>query len=435
MLAARLAGCGLAKAGLVTALVVFGKVTASSPASAAQVAVSSTTLSAGTAASLAAVLLTKTAYIGMGTALVVGVGASMTNVLPGPHDGSATTRSGERPPASIRGVAQGAGSLYFFPEGTDGPVMMRLQATEGQPVHWAVLQTDQANFFCDGSRVELRNQRALAPGLDPWTLPIDLKAASSPLTVPMNGPGTLVVVSGAGDQLRATRVRQPNALQEDYFQPNRGVGLTWADLRDPMHKRGWAFFEIEGSLQGRPVSGAGLVAFVYAAYRQHRPWLRLDGPNGLHLTDLTDSATLQGPSGSTGLNGGDLLRGLSRPWMGLHTADLIRREAGRSGLQSSLDLDRRTDKASLRISQGETALCYTIDMDLDLIERIDLVQKDLPAGQLIFRYLQEDPSRASRFMPPVPASWSHRDPRPLSGPLWLMRLTEGSLGGHSAQDH
>ncbi|MCK5000046.1 MAG: sigma-70 family RNA polymerase sigma factor, partial [Anaerohalosphaera sp.] len=47
------------------------------------------------------------------------------------------------------------------------------------------------------------------------------------------------------------------------------------DIRDQMHKRGWTYFKIAGDIDGKEITGAGRMPFIYAASEDNWAWLRL----------------------------------------------------------------------------------------------------------------------------------------------------------------
>ena len=125
-LARQLARRGLGKGALLTALVVFGKMTAPTEAAATTISVSAGTVKAGVAATVAGVALSKTAVVTVGTAAVVAVGTSeFVQYREAPAaEGRETIRTA-RVLGEQRNVKERV-TEYFYPERPDGAVMIRV---------------------------------------------------------------------------------------------------------------------------------------------------------------------------------------------------------------------------------------------------------------------------------------------------------------------
>jgi hypothetical protein len=150
----------------------------------------------------------------------------------------------------------------------------------------------------------------------------------------------------------------------------------------------------------------------------------------LVVVDSGSAATLQNAQGESSFKyrQGSFFRGLSRPWMGLHAVDTVRRDAAaqRARFETQLTADGR--QAQVTVTSDKTELVYTIDIEADLVRRIDFIVADVPAGSLEFEYLSDVNVSRSEFA--VPSS------RPLQatfredpGILWLVALANGTLGG------
>ena len=118
--------------------------------------------------------------------------------------------------------------------------------------------------------------------------------------------------------------------------------------------------------------------------------------------------------------------GLGRPWMGLHTIDTVRRDAGREWLWFETRYTPDETKLEVRVTCKEVKLVYTIEMEKDIVEKITFLVKDQPRGELRFTYLQEIDNVGSEFVEPDGKS-DRRDQREEPGLLWLMRLTESGM--------
>ncbi len=80
------------------------------------------------------------------------------------------------------------------------------------------------------------------------------------------------------------------------------------------------------------------------------------------------------------------------------------------------------------MTSDKTRLLYTIDIEADLVRRIDFTVNNAPAGSLEFEYLPDVNVKSSEFTAPA-----NRNERVTlqkdAGILWLVRLANGTLGG------
>lgn len=143
--------------------------------------------------------------------------------------------------------------------------------------------------------------------------------------------------------------------------------------------------------------------FVYAASRRYWPWVKLK----------VGADTVSAVS----------FAGLSRPWMGLHTIDTVRRDAAQKRIWFETRYDKSSGRALVALKTKDGRIVYTIDMEKDVVESIAFSGDT--GGQLQFDYLQEIDSIGSEFAQPV----SKASMRVSSeGMLWLVGLVEGKLG-------
>ena len=114
--------------------------------------------------------------------------------------------------------------------------------------------------------------------------------------------------------------------------------------------------------------------------------------------------------------------------MGLHAIDSVRRDAAEQTGAFETQLLAGGREAQVTVLAGKTKLVYTIDIEADLVRRIDLWAGAVPVGTLEFEYLQDAGEGQSEFTAPS----IQADPLTLregSGILWLVRLADGTLGG------
>lgn len=434
---------GFGKGSLLAALVIFGKLTAPGEAAAAQVSVTTATTSVGILAGLVGVATTKTALISLTAAAVVAGGSVVVTSGLGnrPAKISEKPADGLQAPSSAL-LAQGEGEQYwyYFPEGAAGPTMTRVKANGGG--HAQLLQDDRANYYFDGRNMHINNHRMYAADLSVLRMPTDSPDLTAFLAqvegdkqeqkmqyVPNREKGLLVIAARSqqpgGSYSWVTR--HYNVLDEDYFQADWPTGVGTIDNRDTMHKRGWTYFKVTGTVCSQRVSGTGRIPFVYATSRRYAPWLRLKVVGGPEIIDTGVQAyiTPPGPKPSTRYNSGSFFHGLARPWMGLHTIDTVRRDAAKQGIR--FETRRISDnKVEVEIDCEQVRLIYTIDLEGDVVDRIIFSLKGIDVGELKFSYLQDIDDVGNEFAAPTaPTSRAPLQQDP--GMLWLVRLAEGSL--------
>ena len=135
--------------------------------------------------------------------------------------------------------------------------------------------------------------------------------------------------------------------------------------------------------------------------------------------------------------GGSFFQGLSRPWLGLHTIDTVRRDAAGQGIWFETYGDADSDTAQVMLQKQcmghsmtdfvklDTSLIYTIDMQNDVIDKIQF--RGEREGELRFSYLQEVSATESEIPVNPRRSRVPTSSREFPGMLWLVRLSEGTL--------
>jgi hypothetical protein len=248
--------------------------------------------------------------------------------------------------------------------------------------------------------------------------------------VAAEGKGLLVVAERGeeGESTRPWAVRYWNVLNEDYFQSDWRADATIVDNRDAMHKRGWTYFRVRGRLHDRDVTGVGRLPFVYAAAREHNPWLKLRIGENLTIVDSDASACVLDGKDTvlSKYTRGSFFKGLARPWMGLHTMDMVRRDAAERKIPFQTAVTPDGQDVLVTILHDQVKLVYTIDLEIDVVENIAFFVGDAPAGRLEFEYLQDLPESGREFT--VPKTRSYRgSTNEDKGILWLVRLANGTL--------
>jgi RNA polymerase sigma-70 factor (ECF subfamily) len=437
---------GFGKGALLTALAVFGKMTAPSEAAAAKIAVSAGALKVGALAGIVGLATSKTAILSLTAtgALVVGSVAlnSDTSKQAASQDLGLVSPERVGQPVGNGVKADGEEFWYYFPEGVGGPMMMRVKAGRASEQGYSrVLQNEIANYSYDGGTLSLNSHRTYAEDLTVVRLPTDSPELTDFIDQVEGGRGIekmqyvsnrergLLVIATRSQQAAGRRswsVRHFNVLEEDYFKGDWPAGITPIDNRDAMHRRGWTYFRVSGALRGQVVSGRGRLPFTYAASRQFSPWLLLRLTDGTEVVDTGDGGRVMraGRLDGIGYRRGSFFKGIGRPWMGLHTADTVRRDAAEQRIPFRT-VGREDDHARVELDCRSAKLVYVIDLRSDLVEKIELIGGAGEVGRLEFSYMQEIEDAGSEFAEPRLAPLAIQSD---CGLLWLVRLAEGTLG-------
>ncbi|MHC4546116.1 MAG: hypothetical protein ACYTDW_17300 [Planctomycetota bacterium] len=302
------------------------------------------------------------------------------------------------------------------------------------------------NYYTNGGKVFINNYRMWAEDLSVHRLPTDPKQLREFLSLVESGPAEpeyvpctdrarnlLVTVRRDAEKSNniLETVRHYNVVEEEFFQYDWPEGTKRIDNRDAMHKRGWTYFKITGQINGEDVLGYGRIPFVYQTYRSHYAWIRLkvgaeleivDGANGANIYGSNRELLATYPSGS-------FMKGLARPWMGLHTIDTIRRDAAEKSIWFESRYSSGREKTEVTLSRKHVKLIYTIDMKNDIVEKITFVRSDKNAAAenaLQISYLQDIGRTSDEFTAPKVRTNSSLSKTP-PGIQWLFRLADGTL--------
>ncbi|MHC4867858.1 MAG: hypothetical protein ACYTEX_27625, partial [Planctomycetota bacterium] len=429
----------------VLVLTLYGKMTASSKAAAAQVSVTAATLEAGVAASVAAALVGKGTVTALAAAGAVTVGSvALSNRPPAVSQGP-QVKSFAPNGAAVQRTNGLEECWYYFPDGVAGPVMTRWTTCgsrrENSYCQW--LQNDTGNFYFDKKKnIAYRvNHRMWNEDLTVRSLPTDEPPLTEFLATVQGEAGKMehVYFRGRGLLVVAQRdkgqsggywriIRHHNVLEEDYFRCDWPTGSRMVDKRDRMHSLGWAYMRIEGEIAGQRLRGRGQIPLVYEACKRYEPWLRLKVAESLEIVDSTEGASILGAGGKVlgTYPAGSFFKGLAQPWMGLHTIDTVRRDAARQQLRFETELDGESGKSEVTVFCSGGKLVYTINMESDVIDKIAF-DVNGRVGELRFSYTNDIDRRRGDHSAPRIRSRS----APLGksdGPLWLLRLAAGDLG-------
>ncbi|NLH15913.1 MAG: sigma-70 family RNA polymerase sigma factor [Phycisphaerae bacterium] len=437
-LAKELGRYGLGRGALIMALVLFGKMTAATQAAALRVSVPAASLKVGLAASIAGIVTTKVAILSMsaGTLLVAGsaiVDTPLSKIF---------SRKADMPVVQTMASMDGPGKMeegdesrwMYFPEGANGPLMLRVARLGADNGECVSLQNSIGNYHYDASArtVYLDNWRRYRPDLSATILPGDSPALTKILTggsasdrvatpdrlhfaTPQQG--LLVIEDSQAGRTRSQIEQHLNLLEEEYFQSNWPATIRRADRRDEAHAQGWTRFRVVGQIDSHKVRGNGCIPFVYSAVRNNRPWLDLT-IGGERLIDTAAGSERIGSDGRVErFPSGRFFEGLMRPWMGLHTIDRVRRDAALRGIGS--DIQRvDEDLTTVTVRKGDLEIRYTISLNRDWVESITL-QRGNRKGILTFSYPSS--SSDSKTEPTlIPSSYYHDQ----AGEWWLMEILE-----------
>ena len=389
-LAKKLSRRGFGKGSLVLALGVFGKLTASTEASAAQVAVGATSLKVGAIGTALGIAASKTAVT---TAAAVGIAAVGAVATVNNDSGPEAAIAGETVTKVAEPIQEAKDNhqehWYYYPEKSQSIVMSKITECDkdGEKLYCRWLQNAGGNYYYNlqDNTVYTVNYHAWSKDLQVAQLPTDSRNLLEFIgqvqgtkhyfeeatgSVSGDGAGLLAVTrsDGRGEEVRDV-TRHPNMMTENNFVFDWPANTKVVDLRDEMHRQGWGYFTIAGKINGKSVTGRGRMPFVYAASRRYSAWLKMKVGGQVYADK----------------DGGSLFKGLSRPWEGLHTIDTVRRDAAKRGIAFETKLLSDGLKGQVILSKEAGKMMYIIDMDRDVVEQIVFTGDS--EGVLKFDYL------------------------------------------------
>ncbi|MCF7973973.1 MAG: RNA polymerase sigma factor [Phycisphaerae bacterium] len=433
----QLARHGYGKGLLMPALVLFGKLTASSESDAAQISVCAAVTEESGLVGLVGLVNGKAAIVCLTSIVVIlAVVMAVSTLIPEKPTAGSLQDSGPSVQAAgprAQTETQPTKHWTYFPEGVNGPMMMRSQADTPYHIYkWLVVQDEENNYYYDGQDVHINNHRSwsektLRLATDNRVLSrflTQMDSLESPFDA-VSASGRDVLVSATenedGGLIHPTVEHRGSVLDEPFFLSDWPDDAEILDYRDAMHKRGWTYFRIAGQIQGQTVTGYGRIPFVYAAFKKNRPYLLLrvgnlsvvDTPRSASILDKRTNQAYRVPSGT-------FFQGLGRPWMGLHTLDCVRRDAAKMRIPFETEISKDQLSAKVTVTMRDLTLDYTIDLDNDLLIRIDMSQGDKSIGVLEFSHLQDLSNTGIMKTPSASPSGTLR--RDLAGPVWLEHL-------------
>lgn len=457
---------GLSKGLLLVSLGLFGRLTTPAEAGTSAVTISAATTKVGLTA---ATLATASSKLGIATltaitAALVGIGSMSLRhekTLPEPPLRSRadvnslhfTTQLMDNSPQARGSLSKGAyEQRFYFPDGIDGPMFMRMQRWNPEQLNklCAWLENEQANYYFDSGNniIHITNHRVCWSSLKVRRLPTDTAEFSAFLSdVEDNSrnfghytrdPNTALLTSFVDYRFDNAPSFQTeylyNTVGPEQFKYEWPAEIPIEDDRDKMHKRGWTYFTINGTVNEQEITGRGCIPFVYNAAKEHPAWMTLQVGNELIITDSCKGAQLCLAEGKVieTYPPGTFLKGLSRPWMGMHTADIVRRDAAKKRIWFQSEYAQNETDMIVVISHEEqknsTDLIYTIDMENDVIKTITFDVNGQSQGSLIFSYMQDIDQIANQFSESAISIDSQPHTQQSPGIRWLIHLALRNLG-------
>ncbi|MBN1510295.1 MAG: sigma-70 family RNA polymerase sigma factor [Sedimentisphaerales bacterium] len=449
---------GVNKSMLIMCLGLFGKVTA--PAEAAESAATVTT--ASTQVGLTTVVMANIAPIatlGAIVAIAVGLAASSNRAAPESafvaappqiHSLHFTTQLENSGLEAENSQSKGAYEQWFyFPDGLDGPMLFRMQRWDPKQTErlCAWLQDMHANYYYSSGehKVHIYNYRVFWSSLRVRRLPSDdaeftafLDRVEGDLgnVVHTRDPETGMLADTVDNRFadaRGFRTKyEYNTLNSGPFGDNWHSDAPRVDERDAMHKRGWTYFRVSGRIGKQTVSGVGRMPFFSGPAREYPAWFKLRVGDDLEVLDCTNGALVRTTEGDVIVSypAGTFLEGLARPWMGMHTLDTVRRDAVTRRIRfmtAPLKDDRYTTVTLRPRGTRLTELVYDIDVETDVIDRIEFEINYQPGGEMVFSYLQDIDGAGQEFDPPVSLSSPVATQKKGLDKLWLISLVQNEL--------
>jgi len=351
---------GLKKGLLLMCLGLFGRLTA--PARTATVTVTANSVKVGV---ITAVIATAGTKLGIATVTAAAVGLATVGGISVLSEAPLPNRSEVKSinyTTQLRDTSQGPTSSlskgayeqwYYCPDGIDGSMFMRMQRWDAKQTNQlcAWLQNGEGNYYyeSEGQKIYINNYRVFWSSLRVRRLPTDTADFTSFLS------------EIEGDLSGVEYIRD-----------------SQIDERDQMHKRGWTYFRINGEINNQTIRAAGQIPFVYNVSKEHPAWMRLTIGNELEIVDCNDGACIRRVDGTViaAYPPGTFFKGLLRPWMGMHTIDIIRRDAARRRVAFKTRPARNEENVIVSVyyedKRNNAELVYVIDLENDIIEDIKL---------------------------------------------------------------
>lgn len=354
-----------------------------------------------------------------------------------------------------RSLSKGAyEQWFFFPEGTDGPMLKMMQRwdpkVENKLCSWMLNEKGQHYYHSGDNIIYLMNNplakqntaRLPSDSLEFCEFLDSVEGQEEGLEY-IRDPKTGLLKEiidrrfvNAKDFVSGVERNTFDETEFGNFRYRWPENAAFVDQRDAIHQQEWTLFQITGQLNGESVHGSCRIPFVYGAVEQFPPLLKLhigsqysviDSPEGAFVVNAKNKVIASYPSGS-------FFNGLLRPWFGLHTIDLLRREAVKCRIPfdiENLEYDgyyyqHRILTLHQAPGYGDIAITFDVDIEKNEIRQIEFAGKDGQTGILRFSYpATPDAIVETIEMPNVKKRW-FSDKEPL-GILWLFEFAQGTL--------
>lgn len=344
---------------------------------------------------------------------------------------------------------------YYFPEDIDGPMFWRSQRwtpdQKNKLCSW--LTNGQGEYYYHaGKKTVSRYNRYPFSKIKTLRLPSDppafidfLNKVEGNITgVDYTRDKKTGLLTHAVDE-RFVNARnfhtcyEYNTLDESCFRYDWPAEIPVIECRDTMHQRGWTYFRMTGELHGKSVLARGQIPFVYDAVREHPPWLRIQVGDRREIADTPAAAYDTGPYGiwATTYPPGSFFKGLNRPWIGISTLNIIRRDAAAHRLWFETQIWGEYPEEKVQVTvvndpqNPDATLEYRIDPLKDLIESIKITTRTRAGTKhvstLKFEYLEEVDQAEGEFSKPSQIETFEISPSKRLESLWLMELAENTL--------
>jgi hypothetical protein len=472
---------GFAKAMMLTGLGLFGKMTTPAEASFATVVVTGESIKTSILTSAISAITTKLGMTIMAIALTAGMGTFYTlysvknneqlNGLNLPERNSvrsfhyveqAWNNTAETNPNLSRGRSLSKGAYeqwFYFPEGLDGAMFMMMQRwdpmMESKLCSW--MQNSKGNYYFHSGNetIHINNYNLPLRDLRVRRLPTDsveftrfldsIEGKTKGISYERDKKTGFLIGSLDNRFYNAGNFRNSisyNHLDEEDFTSFRyswPVDACVVDERDAMHKRGWTFYKIRGLTGNCPIYGRGRIPFVYEKYNEYCPWVELAIGDNCTIIDNNKQCYASDAGGkvTTIYVPGTFLKAFSRPWMGMHTIDLIRREAAKEKIRFKTRQKLLSENIAVVTLHFDnygytTVVGYEINLEKDLIKQISFNATDtageMRQGYIYFEYTEGVEENPDYFSPPLfhetSTSTNHYNNSSLS---WLAELAQGKL--------
>ncbi len=402
---------GLKKSALLTAIIIFGHSTADSVSAATNMTITAATLKTAPLPALAATATTKSTLFTMSMVGVLAVGTATyhTNKSTSPaiSDTAPTFQLAQSNP-----IEQVENMFYFYPEGTNGPVMIQNNKGDNTQCQWQNYKDKNLKYDYENSIIYYNNYRMCQPDLSVFRLPSDsydlhkflnqVEDKYDSMELKHNDNSNILIIGQRAANeydFTSTIQQRHHMLDEKIVRFNRPHNATIVDLRDDLHKQGWTAMTVSGYLSGEKITGQATIPFTYADYQKIDPVIQIAvGENykilGNHQTSfLVDKST----ETKSKLKSYAAFKYMPRPWQGLHTLDVVRRDLATDFIDFNTSKINKDNSvivtAETKINKSEWRIHYYINMEKDWLNQIVFEKNSnlgwKKEGQLNFNYTNE----------------------------------------------